>query len=54
LAAAIQTMNGQMEEMAAASETLQNATSEAVSRVKDTGNCSRVYSEVAKQTNLLA
>jgi rubrerythrin len=53
LAAAIQTMNGQMEEMAAASETLQAATSKAVSNVKDTESVVDFIQEVAKQTNLL-
>lgn len=53
LAAAIQTMNGQMEEMAAASETLQSATSKAVTNVKDTQSVVDFIQEVAKQTNLL-
>lgn len=53
LASAIQTMNGQMEEMAAASETLQTSTSKAVSNVKDTGAVVEFIQEVAKQTNLL-
>lgn len=53
LAAAIQTMNGQMEEMAAASETLQTATAKAVSNVKDTGTVVDFIQVVAKQTNLL-
>lgn len=53
LATAIQTMNGQMEEMAAASEILQNGTAKAVSNVKDTGTVVDFIHEVAKQTNLL-
>ncbi|MFZ5753398.1 MAG: methyl-accepting chemotaxis protein [Bacillota bacterium] len=53
LAAAIQTMNGQMEEMAASGENLTSITSQAVDKVKDTDNVVVFIQEVAKQTNLL-
>lgn len=53
LADAMQNMNGRIEEMAAASEKLNDAAGEAVERVKETEQVVSFINEVASQTNLL-
>ncbi|HPF85150.1 MAG TPA: methyl-accepting chemotaxis protein [Aminivibrio sp.] len=53
IADALQTMNGQMEEMRAAGETLISITGTAVERVASTEQVVGIIEGVAKQTNLL-
>jgi hypothetical protein len=53
IADALQTMNGQMEEMRAAGETLMSITGTAVERLASTEEVVGIIEGVAKQTNLL-